>query len=158
MTRRHVEIAGKSGALYRYSVLEEDRVLPPAGANYVICKPADRGVDILFVGETDSLARIAWREQLAYARDTYGDDADVLTRLNVRSAVRLAEQEDLLEEYKTVRQATRMLFQHMSEVMILKAGTANNAPITPLALAFLVLGHAVHHKAVLVERYYPLLG
>ncbi|MBX2950883.1 MAG: DinB family protein [Leadbetterella sp.] len=66
--------------------------------------------------------------------------------------------EDLLEEYKTVRQATRMLFQHMSEVMILKAGTANNAPITPLALAFLVLGHAVHHKAVLVERYYPLLG
>ncbi|MBB3889507.1 hypothetical protein GGQ61_000204 [Phenylobacterium haematophilum] len=100
MTRRHVEIAGKSGALYRYSVLEEDRVLPPAGANYVICKPADRGVDILFVGETDSLARIAWREQLAYARDTYGDDADVLTRLNVRSAVRLAEQEDLLEEYR----------------------------------------------------------
>ena len=100
MTRRHVEIAGKSGALYRYSALEEDRVLPPAGANYVICKPADRGVDILFVGETDSLARIAWREQLAYARDTYGDDADVLTRLNVRSAVLLAEQEDLLEEYR----------------------------------------------------------
>ncbi|KQW72096.1 hypothetical protein ASE17_04300 [Phenylobacterium sp. Root77] len=97
---RQIEFAGKSGNLYRYTALEEDRVLPPAGANYVICKPADQGVDILFVGETDSLARLAWREQLAYARDTYGDEANVLTRLNVRSAVRLAEQEDLLEEYR----------------------------------------------------------
>ena len=99
MTRRHVEIAGKSGALYRYSALEEDRVLPPAGANYVICKPADRGIDILFVGETDSLARTAWRDQLAKAKDVYGDDADVMTRLNVRSAVRVAEQDDLIEEH-----------------------------------------------------------
>lgn len=97
---RQIEFAGKSGNLYRYTALEEDRILPPAGANYVICKPADRGFDILFVGETDSLARLAWREQLAYARDTYGDEAKVLTRLNVRSAVRLAEQEDLVEEYR----------------------------------------------------------
>ena len=97
---RQIEIAGKSGAIYRYTALEEDRVLPPAGANYVICKPADKGVDLLFVGETESLSRIAWREQLAEARETYGEDADVMTRLNVRSAVRQAEQEDLIEEHR----------------------------------------------------------
>jgi len=97
---RQIEIVGKSGNLYRYTALEEDRILPPAGANYVICKPAAKGVDILYAGETDSLARLAWRDQLARARDTYGDDADVLTRLNVRSAVRLAEQEDLIEEHQ----------------------------------------------------------
>ena len=97
---RQFEIAGKSGSLYRYTALEEDRILPPAGANYVICKPAGKGVDVLYAGETDSLARLAWREQLAKARDTYGDDADVLTRLNVRSAVRLAEQDDVIEAHQ----------------------------------------------------------
>ncbi len=64
---------------------------------------------------------------------------------------------DLLEEYQVVRSATRMLFQHMSRDMILREGNANNIRITPLALAFMVLGHAAHHKNVLVERYYPLL-
>ena len=97
---RQIEIAGKSGNRYRYTALEEDRVLPPAGANYVICKPGAQGVDILFAGETDSLARIEWRDQLAKAKDVYGDDADVLTRLNVRSAVRVAEQDDLIEEHR----------------------------------------------------------
>ena len=48
---------------------------------------------------TDSLARTAWRDQLAKAKDVYGDDADVMTRLNVRSAVRVAEQDDLIEEH-----------------------------------------------------------
>lgn len=75
---------------------------------------------------------------------------------NTTAAARTVE--DLMEEYKTVRQATRMLFQHMSEAMILRTGSANDILITPLALAYMVLGHAVHHKNVLVERYYPLLG
>ncbi|HEY9236835.1 MULTISPECIES: hypothetical protein [Phenylobacterium] len=97
---RQIEIAGKSGVLYRYTALDEERILPPAGANYVICKPAAKGVDILFVGETESLSRLTWREQLAQARETYGDDADVMTRLNVRFVVRQAEQEDLIEAYR----------------------------------------------------------
>lgn len=95
---RQIEIVGKSGNRYRYTALEEDRVLPTAGANYVICKLGSRGVEVLFVGETDSLARVAWRDQLAKAKDVYGD-ADVMTRLNVRSAVRVAEQDDLIEEH-----------------------------------------------------------
>lgn len=100
MLTRQIEIVGKSGARYRYTALEEDRILPPAGANYIIAKPRDQGVDILFVGETDSLARLAWREHLAKAKEAYGQEADVLTRLNVRSAVRQAEQDDLIEEYQ----------------------------------------------------------
>src|SRR6185312_10873665 len=35
---RQYEIAGKSGARYRYTPLEESRFLPPAGANFVIAK------------------------------------------------------------------------------------------------------------------------
>ncbi|UTP41150.1 hypothetical protein M9M90_08215 [Phenylobacterium sp. LH3H17] len=97
---RQIEIVGKSGNRYRYTTLEEDRILPPAGANYIIAKPGSQGVDILYVGETDSLARTVWRDQLARAKDTYGSEVDVLTRLNVRSAVRMAEREDLIEEYQ----------------------------------------------------------
>lgn len=65
--------------------------------------------------------------------------------------------QDLLEEYETVRSASRMLFQHMSPAMMLREGSANTTRITPLALAYVVLGHPVHHKNVLAERYYPLL-
>ena len=66
--------------------------------------------------------------------------------------------EDLLDEYRAVRQATQALFRHMNATMLLREGEANGIRITPLALAFMVLGHAVHHGSVLAERYYPLLG
>ena len=35
---RQIELAGKSGARYRYTPLQEERFLPPAGANFVIAK------------------------------------------------------------------------------------------------------------------------
>jgi hypothetical protein len=97
---RQIEIAGKSGARYRYQSLDPDRMLPPAGANFILAKPAGAGVEILFAGETDSLSRAPWREPLAEARSRFGDDVDVMTRLNVRSAVRRAEQDDVIEEHQ----------------------------------------------------------
>lgn len=74
---------------------------------------------------------------------------------NTRAAERTVQ--DLLEEYEAVRSASRLLFQHMSPVMMLREGHANNTRITPLALAYVILGHPVHHMNVLKERYYPLL-
>lgn len=96
---RQIEIVGKSGNRYRYTALEQDRLLPPAGANFIITKPSDQGVEVLFAGETDSLSRAPWREPLAEAKSRFGDDVDVLTRLNVRSAVRREEQVDVIEEH-----------------------------------------------------------
>ena len=95
---RQIEFAGKSGARYRYTPLEEERALPPVGANYVIAKVTETSSDILFVGETENMSRAAWRERLAEAKRTYGQ-ADVLTRLNVKSVIRQAEREDLIEEH-----------------------------------------------------------
>lgn len=66
--------------------------------------------------------------------------------------------QDLLDEYEAIRSATCMLFQHMSPNMMLREGSANNIKITPLAMAYVVLGHPVHHKNILAERYYPLLA
>lgn len=95
---RSIEIAGKSGARYRYTALEEERFLPPAGANFVIAELTDGGATIVYAGETDNLANQTWRPALEAARKTHAE-AKVLTRLNVTYAVRRAEQEDLVEEH-----------------------------------------------------------
>ena len=96
---RQFELAGKSGARYRYSALEEERFLPPAGANFVIARLTKEGATVIFAGETDNLANQAWRQALEKARATYADAA-VLTRLNVTRAVREAERVDLIEEHQ----------------------------------------------------------
>lgn len=96
---RQIEFTGKSGSIYRYTALEEERALPPAGANFVIARITPEGAALLFVGETDNLSSRSWRQPLSEAKDAYGD-ADVLMRLNVRSAVRMAERDDLIQQHQ----------------------------------------------------------
>lgn len=96
---RPIELAGKSGARYRYTPLEEERFLPPAGANYVIAELTKEGARVVYAGETDNLANQTWRSDLERARETYAK-ARVLTRLNVTRAVREAERQDLIEQYQ----------------------------------------------------------
>jgi uncharacterized protein related to proFAR isomerase len=96
---RQIEFAGKSGARYRYTPLEEDRFVPPAGANYVIAELTPEGPRLVYAGETDNLAKQAWRNALEEARKIK-PDAKVLTRLNVTRAVREAERADLVEQHQ----------------------------------------------------------
>ena len=96
---RQIEIAGKSGARYRYSPLEEERFIAPAGANFVIARFTAQGPTVVYAGETDNLASQTWRKALEAARKTYGE-AKILTRLNVTRAVRQAEQDDLIEQHQ----------------------------------------------------------
>ena len=96
---RQIEFAGKSGARYRYTPLEEDRFAPPAGANFVIAELKPDGPSIVYAGETDNLANQAWRAALEEARKTYAQ-AKVLMRLNVTRAIREAERADLIEQYQ----------------------------------------------------------
>ena len=95
---RQIEFSGKSGSVYRYNTLEEDRFLPPVGANYVIACLSPGGAKLLFAGETESLAQRDWQAALDAALRQF-KGASVLTRLNVRSAVRQAEREDLIEAH-----------------------------------------------------------
>ena len=96
---RQIDLAGASGARYRYSPLDENRFLPPAGANYVIAELSEDGVaQVVYAGETDNLANQTWRTDLEKARRDYST-ATVLTRLNVTRAVREAERMDLVENY-----------------------------------------------------------
>ena len=95
---RQIDLAGASGARYRYTTMEESRFLPPAGANYVIAEVNEEALKIVFAGETDNLASQTWRSDLEKARRKYAE-AKVLTRLNVTRAVREAERADLIEHY-----------------------------------------------------------
>ena len=95
---RQIDLAGASGARYRYSPLDENRFLPPAGANYVIAELTEEGANVVYAGETDNLASQTWRSDLEKARRKYSA-ATVLTRLNVTRAVREAERADLIEHY-----------------------------------------------------------
>jgi hypothetical protein len=96
---RQIELAGASGARYRYTSMDESRFLPPAGANFVIAKVTKEGAEVVYAGETDNLASQSWRSPLEKARETYGGETTVLTRLNVTRAVREAERMDLIEQY-----------------------------------------------------------
>ena len=95
---RPIELAGKSGARYRYTPIEEERFLPPAGANFVIAEVTREGARIVFAGETDNLSTQAWRPALEKALKTC-PSAKVLTRLNVTRAMREAERADLIAEH-----------------------------------------------------------
>ena len=65
---RQIDLAGASGTRYRYSPLDENRFLPPAGANYVIAELTNTGANVVYAGETDNLASQTWRVDLENAR------------------------------------------------------------------------------------------
>ena len=59
----------------------------------------------------------------------------------------------LIEEYKTVREATYSLFENLPAATLLEIGEASDNPISCRALAWIILGHEIHHIKVLSERY-----
>ena len=61
--------------------------------------------------------------------------------------------ESLLEEYRIVRDATISLFSSFSESDFLKLGTASNASVSVRGIGYCILGHELHHKQIIIERY-----
>ncbi len=61
--------------------------------------------------------------------------------------------ESLLKELKAVQAATALLFRSFDEEQLQQSGIANGKPITVNAIGFIVVGHTLHHKNILKERY-----
>jgi uncharacterized damage-inducible protein DinB len=59
----------------------------------------------------------------------------------------------LAEAWSDVRRATLSLFRLLPEEAWSRRGTANGAPVSPRALAWIIAGHERHHLQVLGERY-----
>lgn len=83
-----------------------------------------------------------------------GFDQELFNRHIAANARKTSE---LLKELITVRQSTIWLFDSMDDVGLQRRGTASNMTMTPLAMAFMITGHLLHHVSIIEQRYYPLL-
>ncbi|MBX2873419.1 MAG: DinB family protein [Saprospiraceae bacterium] len=59
----------------------------------------------------------------------------------------------LIAEYRAVRQATLALFKNLPASAWEQIGTASDSPVSPLALAYMIAGHELHHAKITKERY-----
>ena len=60
---------------------------------------------------------------------------------------------NILREYKTVRNATLSLFASFNKEDLLRIGTANGHPVSVRALAYHIASHELHHVNIIKERY-----
>ncbi len=61
--------------------------------------------------------------------------------------------ENLLEEYKIVRQSTIVLYRSFGSSELKEVGEASGFPISVRALGYIFTGHENHHIHVIKERY-----
>lgn len=106
------------------------------------------------IGHLADSERIMSYRALSFARgeqlDLPGyeqDDYAVAGRFDGR---RLA---DLAEEYAAIRASTIALYRGFDDAMLLARGRASGCSFSVRALAFIICGHEIHHKAILRERY-----
>jgi hypothetical protein len=61
--------------------------------------------------------------------------------------------EDLVNELMAIRDATTMLFRYMTRGQSMLAGNVLGHVITPRALGYIIVGHAIHHMNVVKKNY-----
>jgi hypothetical protein len=61
--------------------------------------------------------------------------------------------DNLLEEYKSVRQSTIMLYRSFNTSALMAIGEASGSQISVRALGYIITGHENHHNEVLKLRY-----
>jgi len=91
----------------------------------------------LFFARTDD-ANLSSFDENVFAKNSYA---------NARSI------NNLIEEYKSVRQATIALFASLSEAALKKTGKASGSVLSTRASGFIICGHEIHHTQVIQERY-----
>ena len=64
----------------------------------------------------------------------------------------------LVSEYRAVRKASISLFENMGADDFNRLGVASNHPTSPLALAYIIAGHELHHLKILKEKYQPMFS
>jgi uncharacterized damage-inducible protein DinB len=79
-----------------------------------------------------------------------GYDHDVYA---LSSQANKRSKQNLLNEYKSLRQATVLLFESFTDDMLLQMGNANTQAISVRALGFILMGHENHHSRIIKERY-----
>jgi hypothetical protein len=65
--------------------------------------------------------------------------------------------EKILDDFISTRKATITLIKNMPEEAWTNLGNANNFEITTRAIAYIIAGHAIHHRKIITERYLAAL-
>ena len=60
---------------------------------------------------------------------------------------------DILEEFKLLRRANMIFFNHLHDDAWLRIGTASGVPVSVRAIAYIMAGHVRHHVNILRDRY-----
>lgn len=65
--------------------------------------------------------------------------------------------DELIDELKIVRAATKAMFESFDEEMLLGTGICWKYEISVLAMGFTIIGHQMHHLRNIEEKYLPLI-
>ncbi|BCY29146.1 DinB family protein [Flavobacterium okayamense] len=65
----------------------------------------------------------------------------------------LREIDDLIEEFKSVRKSTFLMYKSFDDVQLKRVGIASDCSVSVRALAYMTLGHYLHHMQIIKERY-----
>ncbi|MEM6726819.1 MAG: DinB family protein [Bacteroidota bacterium] len=60
----------------------------------------------------------------------------------------------LQKEFQAMRHLTIARFEQFQKTDLLKTGIASNSTISVRALGYIIMGHEIHHRNVLQERYF----
>lgn len=75
------------------------------------------------------------------------DDYVPISGANERSGA------SIVVEWEALRNSTLAFFNNLSPAMIERQGTSSGATVSVQALAYMTLGHELHHRAIIKERY-----
>lgn len=110
-------------------------------------------INELLVHMIDTEQIMAYRA-LRFARNDQqelpGFDQDEYIKAIDSQAYQLGQ---LTEDWAVLRQFSIRMFSHFRNEDLIKVGVASGQPCSVRALACIILGHELHHRKVLVERY-----
>ena len=61
--------------------------------------------------------------------------------------------QELIDELKTVQKSSAQMFNSFNEEQLEQHGVASGQPTYVKGIAYILVGHALHHKKILEERY-----
>ena len=66
--------------------------------------------------------------------------------------------DQLIDDLKIARLATKSLFTSFDDEMLLNTGICWKYEMSVFAVGFLAIGHQIHHLKVIEDKYYPLVS
>lgn len=71
----------------------------------------------------------------------------------IHSKASSRSKDSLMKELKAVQEATRLLFESFDEEQLECSGTASGGTTYVRGIGFIIIGHGLHHRNILRERY-----